>query len=80
MVVRQLRLGGGPLHLGLAPALTALVYVVFTLLAGRRSDRSGRGLLCVGGSLLLVPAASVESGQVAILADPTGAVFAVQQR
>lgn len=33
----------------------------------------------LGGSLLLVPAASVESGQVAILADPTGAVFGIQQ-
>ena len=42
------------LKFGKTPALAALVYVVFTRLAGGWSDRSGRGALCVGGSLLLV--------------------------
>jgi predicted MFS family arabinose efflux permease len=39
---RVLALGGGPLALGLAPAISSLAYIVLTQLTGRWSDSAGR--------------------------------------
>lgn len=51
---KVLALGGGPVALGLVPAIGSIIYIGFTLLAGRWSDRAGRTLLCLGGNLMLI--------------------------
>jgi MFS family permease len=51
---KVLELGGGPVALGLAPAVASLAYVAFTLLTGRWSDRGGRTWFCWAGNLSLV--------------------------
>jgi MFS family permease len=48
-----LALGGGSSALGLAPAIGSLVYIVFTQVSGRGSDRWGRSRLCFAGSAIL---------------------------
>ncbi|MHB8080279.1 MAG: MFS transporter [Candidatus Krumholzibacteriia bacterium] len=48
---RVLALGGGPVALGLAPAISALTYIVLTRLAGRWSDTSGRFGMILWGTL-----------------------------
>jgi MFS family permease len=51
---KVLQLGGGPVALGLAPAVASLAYVAFTLLTGRWSDRGGRTWFCWAGNVSLV--------------------------
>ncbi len=51
---KVLDLGGGPVALGLVPAIGALTYIVFTLISGRVSDRVGRTRLCLAGNVLLI--------------------------
>jgi len=51
---KVLDLGGGPVALGLVPAIGSLTYIIFTLLAGRWSDRVGRTWLCLTGNSTLI--------------------------
>jgi len=51
---KVLSLGGGPVALGLVPALGAVTYIVLTPLAGRLSDRVGRTWLCLAGNTILI--------------------------
>ncbi|MBN2169873.1 MAG: MFS transporter [Candidatus Krumholzibacteriota bacterium] len=56
---KVLGLGGGPVWLGLVPAVSSAIYVVVSQLAGRWSDRVGRYRLTRYGSLAFVAFASL---------------------
>lgn len=49
-----LALGGGPMALGIVPAVASLTYIVFAQLAGRWSDRGDRTWFCLAGSCVLI--------------------------
>jgi len=51
---KVLDLGGGPVALGSVPAIGSVIYIAFTLLSGRWSDRLGRTGLCLTGNAMLI--------------------------
>ncbi len=59
---RVLALGGGPVALGLAPAVSSLTYIVATRLAGRWSDSSGRFGMILWGTIAYAAFALLAGG------------------
>ncbi len=51
---KVLDLSGGPVALGSVPAIGSVIYIAFTLLSGRWSDRLGRTGLCLAGNAMLI--------------------------
>jgi predicted enzyme related to lactoylglutathione lyase len=70
---RQVAAIGSPPPAGMAPAWTTYVWV-------DDADAVAASAVMAGGSLLAEPFGSLDGGRVAIVADPSGAVFGVWTR